>query len=634
MDSAPDAPIPTDASIPPDAPIPPDAEIPPDALVPQAPRLIAPLSMTAVTQQRPTLRWTLPGGSTAPVVDLCRDRACATPLPITVQIADSGLTAVPQVALPTGWVYWRVRATSGSDTLSSATWQFWVGWSSASNPVDTSNGALLDINGDGYADFVVGAPLSFNGIGAVFVYFGSATASATDWNGASPAARIELIGGGGGQFGSSVASAGDVNGDGYADFLAVGGGPVQLYLGSASPSAADWNGPSAPRRIDLANPVPGSAGFGSSVAGAGDLNGDGYADFVIGGSYTNFLVFGGGAAHVYFGSAAPSAADWDAVTSSQRIDLVNPDLGDSYGGAVAAAGDVNGDGYADFLVGTRSTFTNIDDGKAYLYLGSAMPSSTGWNKLSSTTRIALVSPDGFNRGFGASLAGAGDVNGDGYADFVIGAELADDGTFPSVTGAAHLYLGSAAPSAADWSGAPAGKRIDLVSPDGVEGAFGSAVAGAGDVNGDGYTDFVVTAFGTGQARGAAHVYLGGATVDLPGWNGAITHASRIDLFNPDSVGARFGGSAGGAGDVNGDGFADFLVGTFSDAFLSSATGGAAHLYLGLENPVIVSWNGDMPTSRIDIPNPGGRIAGLGNAVALVDPKWAPKWARVARRRLK
>jgi hypothetical protein len=619
VDSAPDAPIPPDSPIRPDAPLSSDAQIPLDALGRQAPRLLAPLSMTAVTQQRPTLRWTLPGGFTAPVVDLCRDRACATPLPITVQIANDGLSAVPQAALPTGWVYWRVRVTSGSDTMSSTTWQFWVGWSSASNPVDTGNGALLDVNGDGYADFVVGAPLSLQGFGAVYLYLGSATASATDWNGASPAARIELFGGGAGQFGSVVASAGDINGDGYADFLvgAVGGGatgPARLYLGSASPSAVDWNGSGATRRIDLAGPVPGSPGFGLSVAGAGDVDGDGYADFVIAGGGG-----GSGGAHVYFGSAAPSEADWDAGASPRRIDLANPGLGDGYGGAVAGAGDVNGDGYADILIGTRSTYINSDDGKAYLYLGSAMPSVTSWNKRSSTTRIELATPDGFNRGFGASVAGAGDVNGDGYADFVIGTELADDGTSVSATGAAHLYLGSAMPSAADWSGAAAAKRVDLVSPDGVGGQFGSAVAGAGDVNGDGFADFVVTAFQTGQSRGAAHVYLGRATPGAAGWNGA-PHSSRIDLLNPDGVRARFGGSAGGAGDVNGDGFADFLVGTFSDAFLSTTTGGAAHLYLGLAIPASVSWNGTAPTRRIEMLNPGGPIAAFGNAVALADTR--------------
>ena len=283
---------------------------------------------------------------------------------------------------------------------------------------------------------------------------------------------------------------------------------------------------------------------------------------------------------------------------------------------MAGAGDVNGDGYADILVGTLSSFIGNDDGKAYLYLGSAMPSVTSWNKPSSSSRIELVSPDGFNRGFGASVAAAGDVNGDGYADFIIGADLADGGTFTSTIGAAHLYLGSAMPSAAAWSGAAAGKRVDLVSPDGVDGEFGSAVAGAGDVNGDGYADFVVTAFQTGQARGAAHVYLGGATVDLPRWNGAITHASRIDLFNPDGVNAHFGGSAGNVGDVNGDGFSDFLVGTFSNAFVSSATGGDAHLYFGLANADVESWDGVAPAMRVDMSNPAGPDSAFGNALAI------------------
>jgi hypothetical protein len=152
-------------------------------------------------------------------------------------------------------VYWRVRAIFRRQPVSGATWQFWVGPSSATSRVDTGNGAILDVNGDGYADFLVGAPLTFNDSGVAYLYLGSATAGATHWNGASPAERI-LLGGtfSLANFGTALASAADVNGDGYADVVIAApgadpGGAVLLYLGSANPSASDWNGDHAPRQL-------------------------------------------------------------------------------------------------------------------------------------------------------------------------------------------------------------------------------------------------------------------------------------------------------------------------------------------------------------------------------------------------
>src|SRR5262249_41687202 len=156
------------------------------------------------------------------------------------------------------------------------------------------------------------------------------------------AARIALRGISSSDFGAALASAGDVNGDGYADFVITAGDGAHLYLGSASPSAADWNGRDATRRLDLPDPGSGGSGFGASVAGAGDIDGDGFADFIVGSRP---------GAHIYFGSAMPGPSDWSDGASSHRIDLTNPRSGGDYGRVVAGAGDVNGDGYADLLVG-------------------------------------------------------------------------------------------------------------------------------------------------------------------------------------------------------------------------------------------------------------------------------------------
>ena len=133
---------------------------------------------------------------------------------------------------------------------------------------------------------------------------------------------------------------------------------------------------------------------------------------------------------------------------------------------------------------------------------------------------------------------------DGFADFVIGAT-----GISSNSGAAHLYLGTATPSATAWNGTPATKRIDVTGPDGAGAYFGISVAGAGDVNGDGYPDFVVGAYLAIAGGGAAHLYLGGATPNITDWNGNA-HTKRIDLAGPDS-GGYFGISVASAGDVTG-----------------------------------------------------------------------------------
>ena len=562
------------------------------------PRLIAPGSMAIVTQQRPTLHWVL-GADGTPAVDLCRDRACSSRLAVTTELAGDRLSATPAAALPAGWVYWRVRLTSGAQELTSATWQFWVGATTTAT-VDTSNGAILDVNGDGFPDLLVGAFGAGSGAGTVHVYLGSAGASATDWNAMSSAQRIDLTSpdGVGASFGFAVASAGDVNGDGFADFL-VGAygvnhnaGTIHVYLGSAAPGAADWNGASAARRIDIANPDVAGAVFGGAVAAAGDVNRDGYADFLVGASKA-------GLAHLFLGSAAPAAADWGKAQSINRIDLVDPGMFSAFGNAVAAAGDVNGDGFADFLVGADGTSTAA--GAVHLYLGSVMPTDRAWNMATTPARIDLADPDGSTASFGSAVTCAGDVNGDGFADFLVAARTAN-----ADAGAAHLYLGSPTLDAVAWNTGT--RRVDLVDPDGDSAVFGSAVASAGDVNGDGFADFVIGAEGAGSRAGAAHVYLGAAALNAARWNGAGSAADRIDLANPDGAGARFGGAAASAGDVNGDGFLDFVVG----ADEANALGGASQLNLGSATPSAAGWSG---AARIDLANPAGASARFGVSVA-------------------
>jgi hypothetical protein len=428
-----------------------------------------------------------------------------------------------------------------------------------------------DVNGDGYADVIVGA-YQYNAgqtdEGTAFVFLGSASGIA-DGNPATAHAQLESDQGGAG-FGRSVSGAGDVNGDGYADVITgadlynagqADEGAAFVFLGSAS-GIADANPSSAHAHLE-SDQV--GAWLGDSVSGAGDVNGDGYADVIVGASSYDAGQADEGAAFVFLGSASGIA---DGNPSTAHAQLESDQVDGYLGNSAAGAGDVNGDGYADVIVGAWGYDAGENlEGAAFVFLGSASGVSDG----NPFTAHAQFESDQAIARLGNSVAGAGDVNGDGYADVIVGAYTYSAGQ--TQEGAAFVYLGGASGIA---NGNPSTAHAQLES-DQINAFLGFSVAGAGDVNGDGYADVIAGAweYDAGQTdEGAAFVFLGSAS-GIADSNPATAHTQ----LESDQVEAYLGNSVSGAGDVNGDGYADVIVGAYLyDA--GQTDEGAALVFLG------------------------------------------------------
>ena len=468
---------------------------------------------------QPTLRWKANSQAQTyhlQVDDSCgADATCDFPSPEIDEAALAATSYVPASPLPASSAapfsrryYWRVQACSGNACGEwSLTRSFVVGQDLTLN---------RDINGDGYPDFVVGAPNSSQVKergGQALVFLGGPTLPfrpALVLNGEVP----------GDQLGYAVAMAGDVNGDGYGDYLvrAVGvsdvgpqNGRIMLFFG----------GPNLKSQPDIVFPAQGmdlDGATSGSVAGCGDLNGDGYDDiafnaFDVAADGTLILPdrveihFGGpdmasSAPLVLYGESPPPASSSDPF-----IDY------DGFGSSISQAGDVNGDGYPDLIVGAR-TLPSADSltvgGKVRIYLGGPGMDAAPDVVL----EMAKVSNPGLDSVlFGASVAGLGDVNGDGFADVAVGAPGFDINyrSAPSISRVYVYFGGSASHTSPD---------LVLQGDQGTE-EFGTWVVPAGDVNHDGYADFAVLAPGIGPATlvgtpdaiplwpGKAYLYSGG-----------------------------------------------------------------------------------------------------------------------------
>lgn len=406
--------------------------------------------------------------------------------------------------------------------------------------------AVGDLNGDGFGDLAVGA-FGFDGgatnSGAVFIYFGRAAGFDTVADGQLTLGIADA------RLGSSVAAAGDLNGDGYDDLIV---GAVQYANGQANEGAAFvyFGGPG-----NQFNPVAdgilennqANAFMGGAVAGVGDVNGDGFADVAVGAAaWDNSANGNEGRVFIYFGGAGGT------FDTTPDVQLFSSQLNAAFGSSLSG-GDINGDGFSDLVVGSV-LYDNgeTDEGNAFVYHGGAAFNSVVDGELQSNQAGAQL---------GGSVSVVGDVNGDGYADVLVGARRYANGQ--SSEGAAFLFFGGAGPMNTTVDVILEGNQVDA--------ELGHTVAAAGDVNGDGYADILIGAPLYDVAVGNS-----GAAFLYPGGRGAFDAVT--DAFLSAASNGRMGFSVSG-GDVNRDGYADVVVGAPSfDAGVVDE--GAAFVYFG------------------------------------------------------
>jgi Ca2+-binding RTX toxin-like protein len=435
-----------------------------------------------------------------------------------------------------------------------------------------------DVNGDSIGDVIVGVRRNDAGgteSGAAYVVYGAA--------GGLSGVNLDDIALGTGGFkitgeaasdhaGFSVSEAGDVNSDGIDDVIV--GANVNDGLGAAYVVYGAAGGLSGVNLDDIAMGVGGlkmsgeafddSAGI--SVSEAGDVNGDGIDDFIVGAFLNDAGGTNSGAAYVVYGAAGGPVVNLDDIAmGTGGFKITGEAAGDIAGWSASAIGDVNNDGFVDLIVGGNNNDAGgSNSGAAYVVYGAASGlSGVNLDDIALGTGGFKIVGEAANHQAGVSVSTAGDINGDGIDDLIVGAAQNDAGGF----GAAYVVYGAAGGltnvNLDDIAVGTGGFRI---TGEAILDVAGFSVSQAGDVNGDGFDDMIVGAFlndAGGNDSGAAYVIHGG------NFTGAVTH---MGSENNDDLGGNAGDNVmiGGLGNdtLSGNGGGDVLRGGHGDDVLA------------------------------------------------------------------
>ena len=478
-----------------------------------------------------------------------------------------------------------------------------------------------DINNDGYDDFAIGvAPHTDGNNGSIYVVYGKASSFDANINLSdlkiSDGFRVD--GAGFDRFGKTISGVGDINGDNIDDIIIGAYWADSNDLESGSTFIIYGKDGGFEDNIDLSNRVSSDDSsisiridgenmrdFSGSSVSLGDVNGDGIDDIIIGaegavpgpGPHPRYVYDYTGATYVVFGDRNGFDSDIelsDIANGNGGFRLNGENVGDRSGKAVSSA-DVNNDGYDDIIIGAYGAESNgRNSGSTYVVSGKVLVNKFSNGTIDLATIVASDENAGFRingeRGdtLGVSVASAGDINGDGYDDIIIGAYIADSNGV-SDSGASYVVFGKKA-------GLFSSETMELSGLDGSNGfringesagdLSGRSVSSAGDFNGDGYDDIIIGAFKAspnGYGSGSTYVVFGkesgfGATVELSN----IVASDGRDGFRIDGEGRGdySGISVSSAGDVNGDGYDDIIIGAPYVAPNGVSNSGSSYIIYG------------------------------------------------------
>jgi VCBS repeat-containing protein len=470
-----------------------------------------------------------------------------------------------------------------------------------------------DVNGDGLADVIVGAiyaaPAAGTSAGRSYVVFGKTSTSSinlSDLLSSSNTLGFVINGQGSSDLsGNSVSAAGDVNGDGLADLI-VGAPNSDPATGTDAGRSYVVFGKTSSTTIDLSTIAAGSStlGFvingqcsgdqsGYSVSAAGDVNGDGLADLIVGAPYSDPVAgTDAGRSYVVFGKSTGSAINLSDIAPSSGIGtggfVINgASFYSSYsaqsGWSVSAAGDVNGDGFADLIVGAPRAYSTgsgpyANSGRSFVVFGKSTTSAIDLSTIAAGSSLQgfvingqCVTEGGLS---GWSVSAAGDVNGDGLADLIVGAPNVS--TSATIAGRSYVVFGKASAAAIELSDVALGNGGFTIDSQESSSKLGASVSAAGDVNGDGLADLLVGSYGKDgfpgpvADRGSSYVIFGSTT--------GVFAKTAVDQLGTSSADTLTSTSTSGGGQT--------LVGGAGNDTLTSGTG-ADVLYGGAGNDTFV-----------------------------------------------